>query len=128
MFKLSVGFILGVVATFYSYPTVKDFFGVVFKSEIVETLNDKISYPTSISPAYRQQIEETSDAIHLMTIIALTKAKPISEKAHDYVLKIITDLVNKEPSIATVVQNSLKNGITNQEALAIFEKYISVQS
>ena len=42
-------------------------------------------------------------------------------------VKLITNLIEQEPGIQTFVRERLGNGITNREALEIFEIYYTVK-
>ena len=62
-----------------------------------------------------------------MTAISVTRTRALNDQTSDYVVKLITNLIEREPGIQSFVRERLGTGLTNREALEIFEKYYSIQ-
>ncbi len=132
MIRTIFGFILGVVATFYTLPFIESNFGSLPRPGIGELFAAKENQHSSniinsVAPEEYAQLTNNKLAAEVMTAISVTRTRALNDQTSDYVVKIITDLVEREPGIQTFVRDRLSNGLTNREALEIFEKYYSIQ-
>ncbi|QFT57140.1 hypothetical protein [Microbulbifer sp. THAF38] len=132
MFRIVVGFILGAISTFYILPFIESGTGKLPRPDIGGIFSSDKNHHSSniinsVPPSdYRQSINQKLDA-DVMTAISVTRTRSLNEQASSYVVKLITNLIEQEPGIQTFVRERLDNGITNREALEIFEKYYSVK-
>ena len=132
MIRTVVVFMLGAISTFYILPFIESGTGKLPRPAIGEMFSSNESHHSSNTinsepPAdYRQHIDRKLDA-EVMTAISVTRTRALNEQASGYVVKLITSLIEQEPGIQTFVRERLGNGITNREALEIFEKYYSVK-
>tara|TARA_B100000700_G_scaffold15921_2_gene15835 strand:+ start:4447 stop:4848 length:402 start_codon:yes stop_codon:yes gene_type:complete len=132
MIRTIIGFILGAVATFYTLPFIESGTGKLPRPAIgdwfsSENNNHSSNIINSVPPSdYRQHADSTL-AAEVMTAISVTRTRALNDQTSDYVVKLITNLIEREPGIQSFVRERLGNGLTNREALEIFEKYYSIQ-
>ena len=132
MIRTIFGFILGVAATFYTLPFIESNLGSIPRPGIGDLFATKENLHSSniinsVAPKEYAQLTNNKLAAEVMTAIAVTRTRALNDQTSDYVVKIITDLVEREPGIQTFVRDRLSSGLTNREALEIFEKYYSIQ-
>ena len=131
MFRTLIGFVLGVITTFYTLPVIESNFGKLSRPEIGKIFSSNENHSSniinSIPPEKFQTHFDDKRADELMTAISIISARALDEQASVYVLKLITDIVETEPGIQAFVQDRLRDGITNKDALEIFEKYYSLK-
>jgi len=135
MIKLLLGFVIGTIFTFYNLPKVEAYFGELDRPDLPNFFSTSQSTATSperlpqvaYDPALRQATKQAADGMKLITAITMIKTKPPEDQTGEYVIQLISNLANKEPNIARYVHNRMPDGITNREALEIFEKFLSIQ-
>ena len=131
MIKTLIGFVLGVVASYYTYP----YFGHHFH-DMSQQINTNIFSGNSSANTSRQtmllseqnkMLVDNKLNVELMTAMSVIKTRNLSEHTSDFTVKLISKLIEKEPGIQAFVQSRLDDGISNKEALEIFERYYSIQ-
>lgn len=131
MIRTLIGFVLGVMVTFYTLPVIESSFGKLPRPQIGKIFSSNENHSSNIfnsmPPAEFQSHFDDKLSGELMTAISITSARALDEQASVYVLKLITNLVEVEPGIQSFVQDRLGDGITNKDALEIFEKFYSLQ-
>lgn len=133
MFRLILGFILGVVATYYTITALQPSFDGINKSKIKQLFqSDELTHSSntfnSMPPPESFKLNNQNNiSTQIQTAITLISAHDLNKPTSDYVITIITELIEHEPKLQQYVRIQLKNGLTNKEALNIFEKYFSLQ-
>lgn len=132
MIRVFIGFILGVVATFYALPVIESGIGKIDRPAIGDWLSSDDSQESSKHSTYRPtagfiQHADTQLAAELVTAISSIRTRAMHAPASEYVVKLITKLVEREPGIQPFVSDRIGDGLTNQEALEIFEQYYSIK-
>lgn len=132
MIRILIGFVLGAITTFYTLPFIESKFGDLPRPELGEMFSSKENQHSSniinsMPPDEYVNYTDNKLAAEVMTAISVTRTRSLNDQTSDYVVKLIADLVEREPDIQTFVRNRLSNGLTNREALEIFEKYYSIQ-
>lgn len=132
MIRTIIGFILGAVATFYILLFIESSTGTLPRPAIGDWLssesnNHSSNIINSVPPLDYRQHAENKLAAELMTAISVTRARSLNDQTSDYAVMVITNLIEREPEIQPFVRDRLGNGLTNREALEIFEKYYSIQ-
>jgi|SRR5690554_688079 len=126
MLKTIIGFVLGVITTFYALPILEEYFGKLPRPVLSspKEVNHSSNIINSVPPS-PQKTAETGDNFggEIVTAITLTKSRAADAKASDFALKLITKLIDDEPEIRPFVKKKLPDGLTNREALEIFEQY-----
>lgn len=132
MIRLVLGFILGVAAAYYTIPSLKSPFKDINTAKIQELFQP--GEPThssntfnSMSPSEIYALENGNISASIRTAITLISARDLDDQTSDFAVNLITDLIEREPKLQKYVRIQLTNGITNKEALNIFEKYFSLQ-
>lgn len=131
MIRTIIGFILGAVATFYTLPIIESGTGKLPRPAIDDWFssdnnNHSSNIINSVPPSDYRQHADNKLAAEVMTAISVTRTHALNDKTSDYVVKLITNLIEREPGIQSFVRERLGNGLTNQEVLEIFEKYYSI--
>jgi hypothetical protein len=80
-----------------------------------------------MSPDDISALSNNKMTIKVQTAISLISARNLDDQTSDYAVNIITDLVEQEPQLQQFVRARLNNGITNKEALNIFERFFSLR-
>ena len=80
-----------------------------------------------MSPSEIYALENGNISASIRTAITLISARDLDDQTSDFAVNLITDLIEREPKLQKYVRIQLTNGITNKEALNIFEKYFSLQ-
>ncbi|MFV9615242.1 MAG: hypothetical protein ACNYZG_04750 [Gammaproteobacteria bacterium] len=132
MIRLILGFILGVVATYYTAPSLKSPFKDINVSSIKQMFqSDEQTHSSntfnSMSPSDISALNNNKMSAKVRTAISLISARNLNDQTSDYAVNLITDLVEQEPGLQQFVLAQLNDGITNKEALNIFEQYFSLQ-
>lgn len=126
MLKTIIGFVLGVITSYYALPVLEEYFGKLPRP--VLSSPKEVNHSSNIinsAPPSPQKTSETGDNFggEIVTAITLTKSRAADAKASDFALKLITKLIDDEPEIRPFVKKKLPDGLTNREALEIFEQY-----
>ena len=133
MIRLILGFILGVAAAYYTVPSLQspfDGFNIskitqFFQSdELTHTSNTFNATPPSEIESLGYQYGVSGKVRNAITLIS---AHDLDAQTSDYAVNLITDLIVKEPKLQEFVRAQMSDGITNKEALNIFEQYFSLQ-
>lgn len=126
MLKTIIGFVLGVITTYYALPVLEEYFGKLPRPVLSspKEVNHSSKIINSVPPS-PQKISETGDNFggEIVTAITLTKSRAADAKSSDFALKLITKLIDDEPEIRPFVKKKLPDGLTNRETLEIFEQY-----
>lgn len=130
MIKTLIGFILGVVASYYTYPYFGDHFRD-FGQQINSTSFSSNSHTNNSSRTLlseqNRMIANNQLSVELMTAISVIKTRKLSAHTSEFTVQLISKLVEKEPGIQSFVHARLDNGLSNREALEIFEQYYFLQ-
>lgn len=134
MYRLILGFILGIAAAYYTVvPAVESPFNgfntakitQFFQSdELTHTSNTFNATPPSELESLGYQYGVSGKIRNAITLIS---AHDLDAQTSDYAVNLITDLIVEEPKLQGFVRAQMDNGITNKEALNIFEQYLSLQ-
>ena len=132
MIRLTIGFILGVAAAYYTVPSLKSPFKDINVSSITQMFqSDGQSHSSntfnSMSPNDISALSHNKMTAKVQTAVSLISARKLSDQTSNYAVNLITDLVEQEPELQQFVRARLNNGITNKEALNIFEQFFSLQ-
>lgn len=130
MIKTIIGFVLGVVATYYSLPVIEEYSGKLPRPSLTSTneVRHTSNIINSMPPSLRQTNHGSDEfGSEIMTAITLTKTRELDADASDFVLKLITKLIEVEPEIRPFIKNRMPDGLNNREALEIFEQYYSLK-
>lgn len=132
MIRLILGFILGVVATYYTAPSLQSHFKDINLSSMTQMFqSDEQTHSSntfnSMSPSDISALNNNKMSAKVRTAISLISARNLNDQTSDYAVNLITDLVEQEPGLQQFVLARLNDGITNKEALNIFEQYFSLQ-
>lgn len=132
MIRIIIGFILGTAVTFYALPFIESGAGKLPRPAIGDMFSSDDNHHSSniinsVPPAEYQTLVGNKLAAEVMTAISITRTRALNDQTSDYVVTLITNLVEREPGIQSFVRDRLSNGLTNREALEIFEKYYSLQ-
>lgn len=136
MLRIAMGFLLGAVVTFYALPWIESVYGELPRSDMSQLMpTSESTYSSnvinSMSPQDMEAVNKISKvdfATQMMTAIAVTKSGKLDEQTSPFVIGLITSLIEEEPTLRLYVQNRLSNGLTNKEAMEIFEEYFLAQS
>lgn len=132
MIRMLIGFILGTITAFYTLPFIESQFGDLIRPTLSEMFSSgerqhSSNIINSMPPIDYRKKHDTKLAAEVMTAISVTRTRSKNDQTSDYVVKVITDLVEIEPGIQSFVRERLSNGLTNREALEIIEEYYSIQ-
>ncbi|MCG8612059.1 MAG: hypothetical protein MI864_16150 [Pseudomonadales bacterium] len=132
MIRILIGFVLGIITAFYTMEFLESQFGDSPRTELRDLFSSKDNQHSSniinsMPPEEYVNHSNNKLAAEVMTAISVTRTRSLNDQTSDYVLKLVTKLVGREPGIQTFVRDRLSNGLTNREALEIFEKYYSIQ-
>jgi hypothetical protein len=126
MLKTIIGFVLGVLTTYYALPVLEDYFGKLPRPVLSspKEVNHSSNTINSVPPSPQKTSNAGDDfGGEIITAITLTKSRSPEAKASDFALKLISKLIDDEPEIRPYVKKKLPDGLTNREALEIFEQY-----
>jgi hypothetical protein len=132
MIRLIIGFILGVAAAYYTAPSLQSHFKDINLSSMTQMFqSDEQTHSSntfnSMSPSDISALNNNKMSAKVRTAISLISARNLNDQTSDYAVNLITDLVEQEPGLQQFVLARLNDGITNKEALNIFEQYFSLQ-
>lgn len=130
MIKITIGFVLGVFATFYSLPWVERTSTDLPRPNLSELVSSKDSKHTSniINSMSLDEIKELQDtdlAREVMSMAYNLKNKDWTEPASGKLINMVKNIATREPQIGQHIQAELSNGMTNIEAFAIINTYFS---
>jgi hypothetical protein len=132
MIRLTLGFILGVTAAYYTAPSLKSPFKDFEVSSITQLFqSDGKTHSSntfnSMSPAETYALNNRRDvSAQVRTAITLISTRDLGDQTSVFAVNLITDLIEHEPRLQQYVHTQISDGITNKEALDIFEKYYSL--
>ena len=132
MIKLILGFILGIAAAYYTVPTSKSPLEWIDTAKIHQFFqSDELMHSSntfnSMSPAETYALNNKSDvSAQIRTAITLISTRDRDDQTSVFAVNLITDLIEREPRLQQYVRTQISDGITNKEALDIFEKYYSL--
>lgn len=127
MLKTIIGFILGVIITYYTLPVFEEYFGKLPRPSFTspKEINHSSNIINSIPPSPRKTTQTEDDFRgEIMAAINVTILRAPDAEASEPVLKLISNLIDVEPEIRPFVKNRLPDGLNNHEALEIFEQYL----
>jgi len=132
MIKLILGFLLGIAAAYYTFPTMKspfDWAGTAKLQQFFQADEQTHSSNTfnSMSPAETAALKNRGNvSAQIRTAITLISTRDLNDQTSIFAVNLISDLIEREPRLQPYVRTHINNGITNKEALDIFEKYYSL--
>ena len=134
MFKLIIAFVIGIGIAYYTVPELKAPFDSVVKTfnisqyfepdELHHTSNTFNATPPDEFENLGYKYNISAKVNNAITMIS---AHNLNEQTSDYAVSVITDLIDEEPRLQEYVRSKMSDGITNKEALHIFEQYFSLQ-
>lgn len=132
MIKLILGFFLGIAAAYYTFPTMKspfDWAGAAKLQQFFQSDERTHSSNTfnSMSPAETVALNNKANvSAQIRTAITLISTRDLNDQTSIFAVNLISDLIEREPRLQQYVRTHINDGITNKEALDIFEKYYSL--
>jgi len=132
MIKLILGFFLGIAATYYTAPTLKSPLDLISTAKIhqffqSEELTHSSNTFNSMSPAETYALNNKGNvSAQIRTAITLISTRDLNDQTSIFAVNLISDLIEREPRLQQYVRTHINDGITNKEALDIFEKYYSL--
>lgn len=132
MIRLILGFLLGIAAAYYTFSTMQSPFDWAGTAKIQQFFqSDELTHSSntfnSLSPAETYALNNKSNvSAQIRTAITLISARDLNDHTSVFAVNLITDLIEREPKLAQYVHTQINDGITNKEALDIFEKYYSL--
>lgn len=128
MFRLILGFILGVVASFYFLPYFYSVQGMVpnFSFENVFSGESQLDSNTinANPPEPIQRAATTTVAVErINSALSLASLRPPQDAANRDVLDVVFIAAQKDALVNALFLERLANGITNQEAMIILSAY-----
>jgi len=131
MIKLILGFFLGIAAAYYTFPTMQspfDWAGSAKLQPFFQADEQTHSSNTfnSMSPAETYALNKGNVSAQIRTAITLISTRDLNDQTSVFAVNLISDLIEREPRLQPYVRTHISDGITNKEALDIFEKYYSL--
>jgi len=132
MIKLILGFFLGIAVAYYTVPTLKSPFNWIDTAKIHSFFQpDERTHVSNtfnaMSPAETVALNNKSNvSAQIRTAITLISTRERNAQTSVFAVNLITDLIEREPRLQPFVRTRINKGITNKEALDIFEKYYSL--
>jgi hypothetical protein len=130
MIKLIIGFILGVLAAYYTLPVIENYFGKLPRPSWASGNNEaqhSSNIINSMPPSQRKTPEVHDFSNEIMAAITLSKTHNLDAKASNFSLKIISKLIEANPELKPFVRARIPDGLTNREALEIFEQLYALE-
>lgn len=136
MIRIGFGFLLGCLFTFYSFPLVQSAMthvGVVEEKAKTLLEEEKPTYTLNPNPPislvreqkFNASLEEADELKRIMKAVSISSTEPEQDKAPEFVVSLIKDLVKVNPNLGFFIRQRINNGINNKEALEIISKYVS---
>lgn len=126
MLKTIIGFVLGVITTYYALPVLEEYFGKLPRPVLSspKEVNHSSNIINSVPPSPRKTSQTGDDLRNeIMASISVTSLRAPDAQASEFVLKLISKLIDAEAEIRPFVKKKLPDGLTNRETLEIFEQY-----
>lgn len=131
MFRLVTGFILGLVAAVYTLPVLGNFSGQISCPSISGWFSDNAGHGSntinSVPPGEYLPVNQDDFDAKIMTAISVSRMRDLGGPTSEYVIKLISTIADKQPDIRGFILDRLRDGLTNREALEIFERYYAIQ-
>jgi hypothetical protein len=136
MFRVFLGFCLGVAASYYGLPMVDAAMGNVdrvIQGAMPSTRDTE--YPSTTlnaSPAidrYKRDAITVNNinAQDIDMVMSYLNSHPLDDRSPTMVVSLLSALMELEPGIRQDIRRMLHNGMKNRDALAIIEKYQRLQ-
>ena len=132
MIKLILGFFLGIAAAYYTVPTIKSPLDWAVTTKIQQFFqSDERTHSSntfnSMSPAETYALNNKDNvSAQIRTAITLISTRDLNDQTSVFSVNLISDLIEREPRLQPYVRTHISDGITNKEALDIFEMYYSL--
>jgi len=124
MLRIFFGFAIGLVVAAYTLPIIDKHFGKIPLPDVSKVVSNETTHTSNvINPVPPNH----SLSAKVQTALSIIGTRPLDAAASDFVVGLITELVEIETGIQPFVRNRVSGGLTNREALEIFEKYYAVQ-
>ena len=127
MIRLLFGFILGVVASYFTFPMFYSTPGPLPKFSLENLLSEEQTLSSNTinpnPPAHFQQIEADALAEKISVARSLAQLNPPQSATTPEVLNVIYSAARKDPVVNSLFLDRASNGLTNQEALIILSAY-----
>ncbi|MBL3558824.1 MULTISPECIES: hypothetical protein [Marinobacter] len=127
MFKLLFGFILGVMASYFTFPMFYSTPGPLPKFSLENLLSEEQTLSSNMinpnPPAHFQQIKADALAEKISVARSLAQLNPPQSATTPEVLNVIYSAARKDPVVNSLFLDRASNGLTNQEALIILSAY-----
>lgn len=127
MIRLLFGFILGVVASYYTFPMFYSAQGPLPKFSLENLFSDNQTLTSNTinanPPPQFQQVKTDALAERISVARSLAQLNPPQATTTAEVLEVIYSAARKDPVVNSLFLDRASNGLTNQEALAILSAY-----
>ncbi|GGE77333.1 MAG: hypothetical protein ABJM11_17775 [Marinobacter sp.] len=127
MIRLLFGFILGVVASYFTFPMFYSTLGPLPKFSLENLLSEEQTLSSNTinpnPPAHFQQIKADALAEKISVARSLAQLNPPQSATTPEVLNVIYSAARKDPVVNSLFLDRASNGLTNQEALIILSAY-----
>lgn len=132
MLRIFFGFAIGLIVAAYTLPVIEKHFGKIPLPGVSKVVSNETTHTSNvINPVPPNHFTRTDKNFSLspkvQTALSVIGTRPLDSATSDFVVGLITELVETEPGIQPFVRNRISGGLTNREALEIFEKYYAVQ-
>ena len=127
MIRLLFGFILGVVASYFTFPMFYSTPGPLPKFSLENLLSEEQTLSSNTinpnPPAHFQQIKADALAEKISVARSLAQLNPPQSATTPEVLNVIYSAARKDPVVNSLFLEKAGNGLTNQEALIILSAF-----
>lgn len=127
MIRLLFGFILGVVASYYTFPMLYSTPGPLPKFSLQNLFSDDQTLTSNTinanPPAHSQQVKTDSLAERISVARSLARLNPPQAATTAEVLDVVYSAARKDPVVNSLFLDRASDGLTNQEALIILSAY-----
>lgn len=127
MIRLLIGFILGVVASYYTFPMFYSAPGPLPKFSLDNLFSEEQTLSSNTinanPPAHFQQVKADALAERISVARSLAQLNPPQSATAPEVLDVIYSAARKDPVVNSLFLEKAGNGLTNQEALIILSAF-----
>ena len=127
MIRLLFGFILGVVASYFTFPMFYSTPGPLPKFSLENLLSEEQTLSSNTinpnPPAHFQPITADALAEKISVARSLAQLNPPQSATTPEVLDVIYSAARTDPVVYSLFLDRASNGLTNQEALIILSAY-----
>ncbi len=127
MIRLLFGFVLGVVASYYTFPVFYSAPGPFPEFSLENLFSDDQTLTSNTinanPPSHFQQVKTDSLAERISVARSLARLNPPQAATTTEVLDVIYSAARKDPVVNSLFLDRASDGLTNQEALIILSAY-----